>query len=236
VSSKSSRREASARAAQLFAAALADHRAGRLAQAQAAYGRALAADPKHAPSLHYLGVLALQAGRPAEALDLIGKAVALEPDEPESQYNMALALRALGRHGEAVTHLRRATALKPDFAEPFLHLGTLALQAGNPGEAVAHFQAAVRANPQLADGYFHLAQTLLRFGRLYDALGVINRVFELGLAEARAAEALALVRLALKAEESVDTRTLFVQCVRSLRAVPGDAEIRALMVRALTEP
>lgn len=233
---KGKRGKGSPVAAQLFAAGFADHQAGRLAQAQAAYGQALRADPRHVPSLHYLGVLALQGGRNAEAADLIGKAIALDGGDPQSQYNMALALRGLGRNAEAVTHLRRATALRPDFAEAFLHLGAIALQAGAPGEAVTHFQNAVRANPQLPEGYFHLAETLMRFGKLYDALGVINRLFELGLAEARATEALALVRLALKAEENVDTRTLFVQCVRSLHAVPDSPEMRALITRALTEP
>ena len=50
------------------------------------------------------------------------------------------------------------------------------------------------------------------------------------------AEALDLVQQALAIEESVDTRTLFVQCVRSLRTVPDVEGIRALMIRALTEP
>ena len=40
----------------------------------------------------------------------------------------------------------------------------------------------------------------------------------------------------LAVEESIDTRTLFVQCVRSLRTVPNADGIRDLMIRALTEP
>ena len=44
------------------------------------------------------------------------------------------------------------------------------------------------------------------------------------------------MRQALAVEESIDTRTLFVQCVRSLRTVPNADGIRDLMIRALTEP
>ena len=44
------------------------------------------------------------------------------------------------------------------------------------------------------------------------------------------------MRQALAIEESVDTRTLFVQCVRNLRTVPDVDGIRELMIRALAEP
>ena len=290
--------------AQLFATALRHHQAGQLADADLHYRQALAIDPKHAPSLHYVGVLAHQAGRNEAAVDLIGKAIALEPKDPQSRYNIALALRALSRNEEAIAHLRRAVGLRSDFAEAHLHLGNALRDAGDvtaaagcyarvlqlqPGaaeahfrladlragqgrhedaiagyeralalkrdhapahnalgslligtgraaEAVAHFQQAVRADPRLTDAYLNLGSALLRHGKLYDALGVINRTFELGLAEARGADALALVRQALAIEESVDTRTLFVQCVRNLRTVPNVDGIRDLMIRALTEP
>jgi tetratricopeptide (TPR) repeat protein len=290
--------------AQLFATAVRHHQAGQFADADLHYRQALAIDPKHAPSLHYLGVLAHQAGRNESAVDLIGKAIALEPKDAQSRYNIALALRALGRNEDALAHLRRTVGLKPDFAEAHLHLGnalrdtgdakaaagcyarvlqlqpgaaeahfrlaelhaadarydeaaagyaralslkgdhapahnalgSLLMTLGRAAEAVAHFQASVRSDPQLTDAYLNLGGALLRHGTLYDALGVINRTFELGLAETRAADALGLVRQALAIEESVDTRTLFVQCVRSLRTVPDIAGIRELMIRALTEP
>ncbi len=290
--------------AQLFATGGRYHQAGQLAEADLHYRQAIAIDPKHAPSLHYLGVLAQQSGRSEAAVELIGKAIALAPKDAESRYNIALALRALGRNAEAIAQLRRAAGLRPDFAEAHLHLGNalraagdtaaaercyarvlelqpgaaeahfrladlhaaaarndaaeagyrralalkgdhaaahnalgmLLMRAGSAAQAVAHFQAAVRADPRLTDAYLNLGGALLRHGKLHDALGVINRTFELGLAESRAADALGLVRQALEIEESVDTRTLFVQCVRSLRSVPDVPGVRGLMIRALTEP
>ena len=110
------------------------------------------------------------------------------------------------------------------------------MSMGRAADAVAHFQQAIRSDPRLTDAYLNLGGALLRHGKLYDALGVINRTFELGLADARAADALDLVRQALAIEESVDTRTLFVQCVRNLPTVPDTDGIRDLMIRALTEP
>ena len=151
-------------------------------------------------------------------------------------FAMAQRHHKAGRLADADLHYRQALAIDPKHA-PSLHFrGALLMRVGRAADAVAHFQAAIRADPQLTDAYLNLGQVLLRHGKLYDALGVINRTFELGLAEARARESLALVMQALKIEESVDTRTLFVQCVRNLRTVPDIEGVRALMIRALTEP
>jgi len=151
-------------------------------------------------------------------------------------FAMAQRHHKAGRFADADLHYRQALATDPKHA-PSLHFrGALLMRVGRAADAVAHFQAAIRADPQLTDAYLDLADALLRHGKLYDALGVINRTFELGLAETRARDALALVRQALEIEESVDTRTLFVQCVRNLSTVPDADGIRALMIRALTEP
>ena len=60
---------------ELFQRALGDHQAGRLAEAEGAYRRILAAEPRHADALHLLGVLAHQAGANDAAADLIGPAI-----------------------------------------------------------------------------------------------------------------------------------------------------------------
>ena len=143
---------------------------------------------------------------------------------------------AQARHDEAVAGYERALALKGDHAPAHNALGSLLMSMGRAADAVAHFQQAIRSDPRLTDAYLNLGSALLRHGKLFDALGVINRTFELGLAEARAADALDLVRQALEIEDSVDTRTLFVQCVRNLPTVPDAGGIRGLMIRALTEP
>ncbi len=49
---------------QIFAAAAQYHQAGRLAEAEQLYRRVLAIAPRHADSLHRLGLIAYQAGRP----------------------------------------------------------------------------------------------------------------------------------------------------------------------------
>ena len=51
------------------------HQVGRLQQAAALYGEALAGDPNNADALHLLGMVALQQGQPKSAAELIGKAI-----------------------------------------------------------------------------------------------------------------------------------------------------------------
>src|SRR5256885_14224668 len=75
---------AAATTAQLFAAGLDHHRAGRLAEGEALYRRILASDPNHVDSLHLLGVMAHQADRPEIAVELIRKALALRPNFAEA--------------------------------------------------------------------------------------------------------------------------------------------------------
>src|SRR5689334_10852388 len=87
---------------------LAHHQAGRLAQAEALYRRALAAAPACADALHLLGALALAAGRPADALDLLDRALALDPTQAASHFNRAETCRALGRLDEARAAYERA--------------------------------------------------------------------------------------------------------------------------------
>jgi tetratricopeptide (TPR) repeat protein/2-polyprenyl-3-methyl-5-hydroxy-6-metoxy-1,4-benzoquinol methylase len=289
---------------QLFTAAVQHHQAGHLQEAQNLYRQALAADPRHAQSLHYLGVLALQAGRPDAAVDLIGQAIALEPRNPESHYNIALAFRALDRMDEVIAHCGRAVALKPDYADAHLNLGNALKQQGKRDEAVTHyrrfaylrpdsadahfnlanlfaeegklkeasssyqrtlalkpehaqalnnlgtllasqgrgedavryFQLAVQHGSDLLESYINLGRALLAQGRVYEACGVINRAFEIGVAQNRIEQSLDLVRRIIETEESRDTKTLFVQCLRTLPSPPDIPYLRDLLIRGLQEP
>jgi tetratricopeptide (TPR) repeat protein/SAM-dependent methyltransferase len=288
----------------LFAAAVQHHQAGHLQEAQNLYGQALAVDPRHAQSLHYLGVLALQAGRADAAVDLIGQAIALEPRNPESHYNIALAFRALDRMDEVIAHCRRAVALKPDYADAHLNLGNALKQQGKRDEAITHyrrfaylrpdsadahfnlanvfaeegklkeasssyertlalkpehaqalnnlgallmtlrragdaaacFQRAVRHAPDLPESYVNLGGALLSRGQVYEACGVINQAFELGVAQQKLELSLDMLRRIVETEQSRDTKTLFVQCLRTLPAPPDIPYLRDLLIPALEEP
>ncbi|HEY8749448.1 MAG TPA: tetratricopeptide repeat protein, partial [Tepidisphaeraceae bacterium] len=69
------------------------HRAGRLAEAEAAYRQIVNSEPANAETLHLLGLALAGQRRPAEAIIEFRQAIALKPDYGEAVYNLARALQ-----------------------------------------------------------------------------------------------------------------------------------------------
>ena len=88
----------------VWIAALQHHQAGRLDKAERLFRQVLAVNPRHADSLHLLGVIAYQTERRELAAELIGKAIAINPREASSHSNLGNLLLQQGRLGEAVAH------------------------------------------------------------------------------------------------------------------------------------
>jgi protein O-GlcNAc transferase len=158
-----------------FGRAVEHHVAGRLAEAAALYQEILAGEPRHADSLHLLGVIATQAGQPALAVDRITQAIALQPDNPAFHVNLGEALRALGRLDDAVASYGEALARQPDLAEAHGNLG-IALQAlGRLDAARASFEQALALRPDYAEAAGNLGHLLLRLGEPDAALARYDR-------------------------------------------------------------
>ena len=152
-----------------LAAALQQHQAGRLAEAETLYGRILRAQPDQPDALHLLGVLAHQSGRHAAAVELIGRAVAHNPNAAGYHSNLGVALQALGRLDEAVIALRRATTLDREHADARYNLAVSLQTLGNLDEAVAHYQQVVARVPAHALAHYNLGNALQALGRSEEA-------------------------------------------------------------------
>ena len=100
----------------IFDQALQDHKAGRLADAEARYHQVIALQPDHAGAHHLLGLIAHQVGRHDRAVDWIRQAIVLNPKDPAAHLHLGEAYRALGRVEEAAGFYRRAIELDPDNA------------------------------------------------------------------------------------------------------------------------
>jgi tetratricopeptide (TPR) repeat protein len=166
------RRQAPAPAASteaLFEAAFADHQAGRLGEAGAAYQRIIDAAPNHSDAWHLLGVVAHQLDRNDLAAEYIGRAVALSGDDPSYRSNLGGVLCALGRHAEAEEHLRRALRLRPDDPDAHNNLGIALRDLGRIEEAAASHREAVRLRPDFAIAHSNLGHALNLLGRPAEA-------------------------------------------------------------------
>jgi len=141
--------------------ALAHHRAGQLAEAEALYRQILAQQPNHADVRHLLGALAVSVGRFDQALELIGSAIALRPDVPIYHGNLGETYRRSGRNEEAVVALRRALALAPDYAEAWNNLGCALANLRRSGEAIDSLKRALVLRPDYAEAWGNLAKAHL---------------------------------------------------------------------------
>jgi tetratricopeptide (TPR) repeat protein len=164
------------RVAGLFAAGLAHHQGGRLAQAEALYRETLASQPDHADALHLLGVLASQVGRHDVAVDLIDRAIARDRTNPRYHSNRGLALASLQRFAEAIGSYDRALSLRPGDAEVLYNRGNAFLALGRPLDAIEAYDRALLARPDHAEALCNRGAALAGLGLNDEALANYDRV------------------------------------------------------------
>ena len=156
------------RSEQTLAAAIAQHRAGRLAEAERLYRLVCAADPNNARAFHLLGVVAHQLKRP-DAAALVGRAIALNPNSAEAHNDRGVILAANGSFAEALSCFERAVALNPNYGEARNNLGRGLRSLGRFDEARAQFEWVLKSSPDSPLAHFNLASVLQPAGRNSDA-------------------------------------------------------------------
>jgi tetratricopeptide (TPR) repeat protein len=114
-------------------------RAGRLAEAEAAWLAVLEIAPGHPGALHDLGVIAGARGETRTAIHRFDAAIAAAPGYAAAHYNRAVACHALGRTGDAILGLRRVCLIDPGHYGAHRALGFLYLAQGERDRALDHF-------------------------------------------------------------------------------------------------
>ena len=168
----------------LIAAALEHQQAGRLADAEAGYRAALAADADHVQAQQNLGAICLVLGRTSEAIECLRQAIALKPDLLEAHYNLGIAYRELGQRVDAARSFREVLRLNPALAEALYCLGQLYSDEDRTEQAVGAFRDALAARPQYPEARWALAMAPLP--QVYEAgqdPARCRAAFEAGLGE-----------------------------------------------------
>jgi protein O-GlcNAc transferase len=140
----------------LLRIAIGHHQAGRMADAEQAYRKVLAADPKNFSALHLLGILTHQTGHPEQAVELIRQAIKQDATNAVSHNSLGSALNVLKKWDEAAISFKKALALKPDFAEASFHLGGSLYAQGKLDEAVTSYQHAIALMPSYLEAHVNL--------------------------------------------------------------------------------
>lgn len=164
---------------ELFGEGLRHYHEGRWPQAQQLFQAVLAAAPGHLPSLHLLGLIALQTGQASAAADCFRRAVAVNPDNPELHSLLGSALHALGRLDEAVACQRRALALDPRHGMALNNLGISLVARGQVDEAIAAFRRARELQPDDAGTLTNLAAALRGRGQNDEAAELFRQAMRL---------------------------------------------------------
>ena len=151
-----------------LAAAMAQHRAGRLADAERLYRLVCDADPKNARAFHLLGVVAHQLRRP-DAASLVGRAVVLDPTFAEAHNDRGVILAANGLFEDALSCFKRAVALNPGYLEARNNLGRGLRSIGRFDEALTQFELVLKSTPASPVAHFNLASVFELIGRKSDA-------------------------------------------------------------------
>ena len=86
---------------------------GRLAEAEAAYRKALGLDPEYVAALIGLGEIEAQFGRPDSALQRFDAAIEIDPHQAKAHLAEGRVLEAIGRTDEALAAYFRTLELDP---------------------------------------------------------------------------------------------------------------------------
>ncbi|MBI1778530.1 MAG: hypothetical protein HYR63_24590 [Proteobacteria bacterium] len=146
----------------MFSAAVDNHRAGRLANADLGYRRVLAAMPSHAGAMIMRGLHHADLDRDADGLTMLQRVLVAEPQHADCLANCAFVLVKLGRFDRAIRAGHAALAVAPSLVAGSINLATALLRKGYYPAAAAWLirAGAVRpGQPQaLANlGAIHLA-------------------------------------------------------------------------------
>jgi Flp pilus assembly protein TadD len=113
------------------------HQQGKLREAFLRYDAIIKAMPRHAPALHYSGVVLHQSGKFDAAIERIRASLAIDPQEADAWSNLAIALQASGRQDLAINAFVEAARLAPNSSSVLANLAGAQLLAGRHAEAEA---------------------------------------------------------------------------------------------------
>jgi len=233
----------------LFTQAVSLHQAGRVHDAIAHYRQALALKPDLVGAHSNLGTALCELGLWEEAEASYRKALALQPEQAEAHNNLGTVLFEREKLDEAVSHYRIALVLQPNYPEALGNLGAALFRLGDFQNAEACMRRALALAPDYIQALANLGAVLGAQGRFEEAGDVYRRLTVIspddseglnGLAEmlsfqGDAVMALETILKSLHLRDTREARRIFAEIVRPLRWAGDNAQLRAAMLRAITE-
>ena len=144
--------------------AVAHHKAGHLADAEAQYLLVLDLDPKNANVLTMLGAIAHTRGDSGQAIVFFDRALAASPQFTPALFNKAVALDETGQSQGALAAYRACLEVSPDHSDAAMNLGALLHGQGDFSAAEAVFQKLLTLQPRTPRVHYNLGHCLFAAG------------------------------------------------------------------------
>jgi predicted TPR repeat methyltransferase len=155
--------------------AIAQHRAGNHAAAEAGYQEHLRQFPDDPSGLHFLGLLRTHQGRNPEAIELIEAALKVNPQYIDAWSNLGIAYFQHHDLERAETCCRKAIELSPEFANAWANLGMTLRARDSIEEALHAWSRALELEPRLRNVAISYGHLLYRLNRSAEALEFYRR-------------------------------------------------------------
>jgi tetratricopeptide (TPR) repeat protein len=176
----------SANIAALLERAKAQHQAGDLLPAKAAYLEVLAQAPDQAEALYLAGALDHQLGDQTEAVRKLTRALAVLPNYLPALEMLGAAAAKAGMFEQAADSFAAAIAQKPAAPELHYNHGVVLFQAGRYDKAETALRQVVTLNPTHAEAFYLFANALRLQGQNEAAANAYARLIAIKPAHARA--------------------------------------------------
>lgn len=205
-------------------------RAGRYAEAVAAYERAAAVQPKNPELLTRLGGARASAGDYADAEKVLRRALELDPFQPLALMHLGRLLAFQDRHAEAVPFLERLLDLDTGNMAANRELGLSLNALGRRQQALERLRPVVKAQPADEEAVLAAAVAAVELGLFREGRDLLEESLLLDPGQGRLVRALARL---LAAVPQLDLRdgpraALLAEGLVRTTYLPQDQEILAL--------
>jgi len=162
-----------------FRVAVAAHRRGDLALAEANYLEAIREDESFVEAMVNLARVQLAVGEPARALHWLDRAERIQPHFPQVAAVRGVVALHSGDAALAMDMLAEANALMPGDADVRVNLGAALIEGGLPARAIGVLSRAVEADPDSPDALFNIGLAHDHAGKAQEAAFFYARFLEL---------------------------------------------------------
>jgi predicted TPR repeat methyltransferase len=164
-----------AAAPERLGAAIREHQAGRVVEAERAYRALLAEDPDDANAAHFLGMLRFQTGEIEEGLALLHRSVEADPANAHAWNNLGNMYVQIQRDEQAEQAYLRATSLDPRLSPAWYNLARIYSRDDKFERALVCLRNVTRIVCGFVDALQTLAHVYYRLGRPDEARAVYQQ-------------------------------------------------------------